>query len=272
MLGKKKVAVIGAGFMGGAIIRGLLRAEAVSPKNLMAADPHDGGLTALREEFPDAPATTADNKAAAVFADVLILAVKPGLMNEVLTPLKRSLGKKTVVISIAAGVTTEAIEALLPAGARVIRAMPNMGAAVGQSATALAAGKNATDEDVRVARELFDAVGETVAVDENMMDIVTGLAGSGPAYVFLFLEGLVDAGVKGGLTRAAARTLAEQTLYGAARLAKITGDHPGVLSDRITSPGGTTIAGLQALENRGFKGTVMEAVEAATRRSKELGN
>ncbi|MBF0171731.1 MAG: pyrroline-5-carboxylate reductase [Nitrospinae bacterium] len=270
MLGKKKIAVIGAGFMGAALIRGLLRSEAVAPGNLMAADPRQGTLAALREEFPDPPKVTADNREAAAFADIILLAVKPGMVADVLAPLKRTIGKK-LVVSIAAGVPLATLEEPLVSGARLVRAMPNMGAAVGASATALAAGRHATEEDLRLARSLFDAVGECVVVDESLMDAVTGLSGSGPAFVFLFLEALVDAGVQMGLARDTARTLAGQTLYGAARLAALTGEHPGKLIDQITSPGGTTIAGLAHLEQSAFKGGVMGAVRAATLRSRELG-
>ncbi len=272
MRNKKKIAVIGAGFMGSALVRGLLRGEAAAPSSLMAADPSDKALAALREEFPDPPKITSDNKEAATFADILIVAVKPGMVGDLLASLKRIVGKKTLVVSVAAGVTIETLEGGLVNGARVVRAMPNMGAAVGASATALAKGAAATEEDLRLARSLFDAVGETVVVDEPMMDAVTGLSGSGPAFVFLFLEALIDAGVEQGLTRDTARTLATQTLLGAAKMATFGDLHPGQLIDRITSPGGTTIAGLAYLEKAAFKGAVMGGVAAATRRSRELGS
>jgi pyrroline-5-carboxylate reductase len=176
-----------------------------------------------------------------------------------------------LVVSVAAGVSTATIESALRAGTRVMRAMPNTAAQVGRSATGLAAGPHASPADAAAARELFEAVGRVVEVDEVHLDAVTGLSGSGPAYIFLIIEALSDAGVKVGLARTQAQDLAAQTVLGSAKLLIETGEHPGRLKDQVTSPGGTAIAGLHTLEAGGLRTTLMNAVEAATTRSRELG-
>lgn len=177
-----------------------------------------------------------------------------------------------LLISIAAGITLAAIEAKVHTSVRVVRVMPNTPSLVGQGATAIALGKYASREDEAFALELFNAVGSAYAVEEKVLDAVTGLSGSGPAYVFLFIEALADGGVRAGLPRAVALALAVQTVKGAATMVQETGVHPGELKDRVTSPGGTTITGVHALERGGFRGTVMDAVMEASKRSAELGN
>lgn len=269
MIRNKKIAFIGAGFMGGALIRGLARSQTVDPKQVTASDPRDQSLSTLASETGVNVAR--DNAKAVADADIVVFAVKPQIMESVARDLGRKIGKKKLVISIAAGVKTASIESWLPSGARVVRAMPNMPAVVEQSASAICAGASADNVDIMLARQMFDAVGETIEVDEKLMDAVTGLSGSGPAFVFLFLEAMIDAGVSVGLDRASARTLAAQTLYGSAKMAKLSGESPSALKDRITSPGGTTIAGLAELEDRAFRGAIMGAVAKAVRRSKELG-
>jgi len=204
-----------------------------------------------------------------------VLAVKPALVPRVLADLRASLGDglaKPLWISIAAGVSIARIESELPGGARVVRAMPNTPALVRAAATAYAANAAATAADRALTQALFECVGLAwEAPDESLLDAVTGLSGSGPAYVFVFLEALADAGVRVGLPREAAQRLATQTVLGAAQLARDTGIHPAQLKDRVTSPGGTTIAGLARLEAAGFRAALQGAVEAATRRSRELG-
>ena len=175
------------------------------------------------------------------------------------------------MISIAAGVPLSVIEAHLPAGTRIVRAMPNTPALVGAGATALAPGEHADEADLKVARRIFDSIGMTVILDEGQLDAVTGLSGSGPAYVFLIIEALSDAGVKMGLSRYNALALAAQTVLGSAKLLLDTGEHPGRLKDMVTSPGGTAIAGLHTLEAGGLRTTLINAVEVATQRSRELG-
>jgi pyrroline-5-carboxylate reductase len=192
-------------------------------------------------------------------------------MNKLLAEIAPALDGKKLVISIAAGVPLAVVERRVGHGVRIIRTMPNTPALVGAGATAISAGEHATVEDMEQAKTLFDAVGKTVVVDETLLDAVTGLSGSGPAYVFLIIEALSDAGVKMGLDRRNAQDLAAQTVLGSAQLLLETGEHPGRLKDQVTSPGGTAIAGLHTLEAGGLRTTLMNAVEAATQRAHELG-
>jgi pyrroline-5-carboxylate reductase len=192
-------------------------------------------------------------------------------MSDLLDEVAPSIGPGQLVLSVAAGVPIAAMERKLGAGARIVRSMPNTPALVGQGAAAIAAGKHATGADLEVAKAIFDAVGLTVVTEEYLLDAVTGLSGSGPAYIFLIIEALSDAGVKVGLPRRTAQTLAAQTVAGSARLLIETGIHPGQLKDQVTSPGGTAIAGLHTLEAGGMRTTLINAVEAATGRARELG-
>ena len=214
---------------------------------------------------------TGDNRAAAAEGDLIILSVKPQVVEAVLAEIAPAIDAAKLLVSIAAGVSIATLARALPAGTRIVRTMPNTPALVGAGATALARGPHASEADLTVARALFEAVGTAVVVDEPLLDGVTGLSGSGPAYVFLAIEVLADGGVKAGLPRPAAVALAAQTVLGAARLVLETGRHPGELKDMVTSPGGTTIAGVHALEARGFRAALIEAVEASARRSRELG-
>lgn len=264
----KKLGFIGAGNMAEAMMRGLLRSGLVTPSDLWASDVNTERLAQLRETHG---LHTGTNLEVARAADVVVLAVKPQIMDRVLREIAPEIGRERVVISIAAGVPVEAIERRLHPPTRIIRSMPNTPALVSQGATALAPGPHATEEDLELAVRIFRSVGQTVVVDESQLDAVTGLSGSGPAYVFLVIEALADAGVKVGLSRKDAMTLATQTVLGSAHLLKETGLHPGVLKDQVTSPGGTTIAGLHTLEAGGLRTTLIDAVEAATRRAQELG-
>lgn len=205
------------------------------------------------------------------WSDVVVLAVKPQIVDRVLAAIGTGLKEGAVVISIAAGVPIEAIESRLPANARVVRSMPNTAAIALAGATAIAPGTHATPHDLTIARALFEAVGRCVVLDESLLDAVTGLSGSGPAYVMLMIEALADGGVKVGLGRDVALLLAAQTVYGAAKLQLDTGEHPGRLKDMVTSPGGTAIAGLHTLEAGGLRRTLIDAVEAAATRSAQLG-
>jgi pyrroline-5-carboxylate reductase len=215
--------------------------------------------------------TTSSNVDVARSAEVLVLSVKPQILPRVVREIADAIRPDTLVISVAAGVDCATIEELLPGGMRVVRSMPNTPALVGAGATAIAAGSAATADDLRTARFVFDAVGITVELDESQLDAVTGLSGSGPAYIFLILEALADAGVKVGLSRRNAQRLAAQTVMGSAKLLLETDEHPGRLKDMVTSPGGTAIAGLHTLEQGGLRTTLINAVETATKRSKELG-
>ncbi len=266
----KKIGFVGCGAMARALAGGL-RAGGVDAERIAASDPD----AAQREAFEAETGVRAgDSNAATVEGcDAVILAVKPGIVTPVLRELSGATDlARPVWISIAAGVSIAAIEAELPGGARVVRAMPNTPALVRAGATAVCANRGAGDADLALARAAFEAVGVVwEAPREELMDAVTGLSGSGPAYVFLILEALGDAGVRQGLPRDAAYQLAFQTVLGAARLAQESGAHPAALKDQVTSPGGTTIAGLAELERGGVRAALMAAVERATARSRELG-
>lgn len=263
------VGLIGCGNMGRALALGLLAAGKHQPTDLIASDADAARRQAVSQEL--GIEVVADNRAVVAKASVLVLAVKPQIMADVLKDLTGSLTDHHLLISIAAGVTTSVLEQQLGGAVRVVRAMPNLPAIVAAGATALAPGSRATSKDVEQAQGLFESVGRTVVVSEAQMDAVTGLSGSGPAYAMLVIEGLADGGVQMGLPRSVAMLLATQTVYGAARLLLETGEHPGQLKDRVASPGGTTIAGIEALEQGGVRHTMMNAVKAATERSQQLG-
>jgi len=264
----RKLGFIGAGNMGDALLRGLLRTGASTPGEIWASDRDPARLEEMQRVHG---IHTGDNPAVVRAADVVILAVKPQIMDRVLREIAPAVDHTKLVVSIAAGVPIGAIERRLHPPARIVRTMPNTPALVGSGVTVLAPGEHATAEDLQVAERIFKSVGQTVVMDEYQLDAVTGLSGSGPAYVFLIIEALSDAGVKVGLSRQHSQLLAAQTVLGSARLLLETGEHPGLLKDRVTSPGGTAIAGLHTLEAGGLRTTLIDAVEAATRRSRELG-
>lgn len=265
----KTIGFLGAGNMAEALIRGLVRGGHVPAAQIVASGPRRERLDELATHF--GIRVTTDNLALARDADVVVLAVKPQILPKVVRQIAGDLRDGALLVSVAAGVDTSTIEALLPAGVRVVRSMPNTPALVGAAATAICAGAHATDDDMALARFLFDAVGLTVVLDESQLDAVTGLSGSGPAYIFLILEALADAGVKVGLSRRNAQRLAAQTVMGSAKLLLETDEHPGRLKDMVTSPGGTAIAGLHTLEQGGLRTTLINAVETATKRARELG-
>lgn len=266
---ERTIAFLGAGNMAGALLDGLLHSGAAEPQRLVASDVRPGRLEQLRERL--GIRTTGDNAEAARVADVVVLATKPQVFDRLLPEVAAALGPDKLVVSIAAGVPIAALRAGLPGGPRIARAMPNTPALVREGATAVATDGGVTDEDRALLRALFDSIGVTVFVEEPLLDTVTGLSGSGPAYVFMIVEALADAGVKGGLDRETAMTLATQTVLGAARLLRETGEHPGRLKDMVTSPGGTAIAGLHTLEAGGLRTTLMDAVETAAARARQLG-
>jgi pyrroline-5-carboxylate reductase len=263
------VGFVGTGNMAEALIRGLLRAGVATAEQLLGSEPRAERRAELSERY--GMRLVADNPEVARAADVLVLSVKPQVMAPVLDQVKPHLKPGALVVSIAAGIPLSVLEGRLGAGTRVIRTMPNTPALVGAGATAIAAGSQATEADVAAARRIFDSVGLTVVLEEPQLDAVTGLSGSGPAYIFLVIEALSDAGVKVGLSRYNAQALAAHTVLGSAKMLIETDEHPGRLKDMVTSPGGTAIAGLHTLEAGGLRTTLMNAVEAATRRSRELG-
>jgi pyrroline-5-carboxylate reductase len=270
MLRDKKICIIGTGNMGEALVSGLISSASSKPKNIICTDVREAKLKAIQENY--GVQTTLDNLDAVAISDIVIYAVKPQIMAAVLNETAGKLDMSKLIISIAAGVPMEAIESRLSKKLRLIRVMPNIAAAVKEAATAVAAGKHATKEDIKLAMAIFNSIGKTVFIPENyLMDAITGLSGSGPAYIFLIAEAMADAGVKVGLSRQDALFLSAQTVLGAAKMLIETQEHPGQLRDRVTSPGGTAIAGLATLEQGGLRTTLINAVEVATNRSKELG-
>jgi pyrroline-5-carboxylate reductase len=265
----KKIAFLGTGNMAEALVKGLLRAGTASAAEITCAEPRAERRDEIAKRY--GVAVTVDNHAATEEADIVVLSVKPQTMDQLLEEIAPAIDHRKLVISIAAGVPIQAIARKLGAGVRIVRTMPNTPALVGAGATALARGAHATESDLEQARALFQAVGLAVVVDEGHLDAVTGLSGSGPAFVFLAIEALADGGVKVGLARPVAMALAAQTVLGAAKLVLETGEHPGRLKDQVTSPGGTAIAGVHALEIGGLRAALIAAVEAASRRSHELG-
>jgi pyrroline-5-carboxylate reductase len=263
------IAFIGSGNMAEALVKGLLGAGVATPQEILCTDRRAERGPELLGRY--GVRFTQSNLAAVKEAGIIVLSVKPQVMDKVLEEIGPALDASKLVISIAAGIPILAIERKVGHGVRVIRTMPNTPALVGAGATALSPGEHATEADLTQAKALFDAIGMTVVVDEPLLDAVTGLSGSGPAYIFLIIEALSDGGVKAGLARAQAQALAAQTVFGSAKLLIETGEHPGRLKDQVTSPGGTAIAGLHTLEAGGLRTTLMNAVEAATNRSRELG-
>jgi pyrroline-5-carboxylate reductase len=264
-----KVGFLGAGKMAGALAKGLISAGCVKPSGVSASDVY----AQAREAFEKSTGgrTFASNNEVMQQSDVVFLAVKPNQVEEVLAQIKPQFKSRHLLISIAAGVTLHSLESGLPTKARVIRVMPNTPALVGASASGYSLGRCATAADGALAAQLLGAVGVAFQVGENLLDAVTGLSGSGPAYAYLMIEALSDGGVAAGLPREVATRLAAQTLLGSARMVLETGLHPGVLKDMVTSPGGTTIEALHELEKAGVRGALMTAVRVAADKAKRLG-
>ncbi len=259
---KEKIGVIGAGKIGSAIARGVIRAGLANMEDVMASDVSDALRQSIAQEL--GIKVTPDNSELCDFADIVILAVKPQIVDPVAKEIAKKIGKAKLVVSVAAGVPLARIESQLAHGARVVRVMPNIPCVVGAGAAGFAGGSHAIAEDLEKVGAILNSFGIGLPVEEKYLDAVTGLSGSGPAYVFLFMEALADGGVQVGLPR-------DVAVYGAARMALESNKHLGELKDEVTSPGGTTIAGLYAMEQKGFRGTVIDAVVSATKRSQELG-
>lgn len=265
----KTIAFLGTGNMAEAMVKGLLRAGVAEREEILCTEPRPERREEIRARYGVTVLT--DNREATEQAQVVVLSVKPQIMDGLLEEIAPAIDHRKLVISIAAGISIAAIARKLGAGVRIVRTMPNTAALVGAGASALARGAHATDADLEQARALFQAVGTAHVVEEPLLDAVTGLSGSGPAFVFLVIEALADGGVKVGLARSVAMALAAQTVLGSAKLVLETGEHPGRLKDQVTSPGGTAIAGVHALESGGLRAALIAAVEAAARRSRELG-
>jgi pyrroline-5-carboxylate reductase len=264
----KHIAFVGAGQMAEALAKGFLSRGIVQGKQVHAYDISEARRTlfadSLKVNVPDS------NNSAVRVAEVVLLAVKPQYLISTMQSVDPSNWEGKLVVSIAAGITIDTLKSVLPASARVVRIMPNTPCLVGESASAIAVSQEATPEDQKVVESLFKTVGMTIAVEESYLDAVTGLSGSGPAYVFLTIEALSDGGVRAGLPRPVATKLAAQTVMGAAKMVLETGRHPGELKDMVTSPAGTTISGVHALEDHGIRAAFIDAVHKATLRSKEL--
>jgi len=269
MLKDKKIGVIGTGNMGEALISGLVHSRSSIPENIICSDIRKDKLQSIKEIYG---VVTAKNNLDVVKAsEIVIYAIKPQIMASILKETADCLDMSKIIISIAAGVPLAAIESCLNKDLRLIRVMPNIAASVKEGAAAIAPGKHALKNDLKLSKAIFDSVGQSVIIEENLMDAITGLSGSGPAYIFVIIDALADAGVKVGLSRDDALIMASQTVLGAAKMLIETGEHPGKLKDLVTSPGGTAIAGLHTLEEGGLRTTLINAVEVATRRSEALG-
>lgn len=264
----KSIGFIGGGNMAEAFVKGLIHGG-YPAADISVAEPNAERRNHVAECF--GVYVTSDNRELVTRSEIVVLAIKPQIVKPVLAGIASTYTADKLVISILAGVPTTTLEELLGGSPRVVRAMPNTPALVGEGAAAICGGAYATDEDLELARHLFETVGVVQVVAEEQLDAVTGLSGSGPAYVYTVIEALADGGVQEGLRRDVAQALAAQTVLGAARLLKETGQHPALLRDQVCSPGGTTIAAVKVLEERGLRATLMEAVSAATRRSRELG-
>ncbi len=266
---KEKLGFIGGGKMGEALCKGFINAKLSDVDHIMISDAVVERCKILSKEI--GVKTTQNNKDVTAFADVIVLAVKPQIMDDVLSHLKKDITNRHLVVSIAAGIPIRFIESRLQPDIRIIRVMPNTPCLIAASATAFSLGKYATEADGKLVFNLFNAVGRVFQLKEKYLDAVTGLSGSGPAYVYMFIEALSDGGVKMGLPRDVATALAAQTVLGAAKMVLETGQHPSQLKDAVTSPGGTTIEGISKLEDGGLRSTIITAVEAATLKSKKLG-
>lgn len=269
MLKNKKIAIIGAGNIAEALVSGLLKGRVVLPSNIFATDVSEQRRQLFKTRY--GVRVGSNNVEATKGAHVIILAVKPQVIDQVVAELKLPVKSDPLVLSVAAGVPISRLQAKFPANTRIIRVMPNTPSIVLAGATAIAGGPGVTPQQLEIGQAIFEAVGKVVVVEESHIDTITGLSGGGPAYVCVFIEALADGGVKMGLPRSVAMLLAAQTVMGTAKMVLESGEHPGVLKDRLASPGGTTIAGLHSLEEGKLRGTVMNAVQSATLRSRELG-
>lgn len=265
----RRIGFIGAGLMAEALIGGLLQSGVVVPGDVMASDIGRERLREVHGRY--GIQVTEHNPDVINHGDVVILAVKPQHASDVLEEIGPLLTPNHLVVSIMAGVSIDRIASYCASGVRIVRCMPNVACLVKQSATALALGRHATSDDEESVRRIFDTVGRVVTVEERLMDTVTGLSGSGPAYAMMVIESLADGGVAEGLPRQTALMLAAQTLLGAATMVLSTGEHPAVIRERVTSAAGTTVEGLAVLEERATRSAFADAVRAATRRSRQLG-
>lgn len=269
ILSRHTIAVIGAGNIGRALIGGLMHGHELDPGRIRATRRNPAMLEALGDQFPGVQTGT-DNVTAVEDATIVVLATKPQIAHQVIEEIRTATREDAVVVSVLAGVTTEVLKNSFKRDLSIVRTMPNTPMMVDEGATAIAGGRFSTEEHLDIVRSMFEAVGKVEVVPEYLMDAVTGLSGSGPAYVYMFIEALTDAGVKQGLPRPTAFRLASQTVFGAAKLVQDTGKHPAILRDEVTTPGGTAIAAVAELESHGLRTMLINAVATATARSREL--
>ncbi|MEW6229863.1 MAG: pyrroline-5-carboxylate reductase [Bacillota bacterium] len=265
----KVIGFIGAGTLANILVKGMIKAGSAKPGDIIASDVDTGRLNRLAEET--GARVTPSNKAVVDAANVLFFTVKPQVIDEVVDEISRHIRADQLVVSPVAGVTTESLESAIPRKVRLLRIMPNTPCLVMQGVIAVSKGRYATQKDVMEFSDLLGPLGTVVTVQENLMDSVTALSGSGPAFVYTMIEALADGGVRVGFSRDVALRLAAQTVLGAAKMVLETGDHPGHLRDMVTSPGGTAIAGIHAMERGSVRASIMDAVVAAAQRSRELG-
>ena len=265
----KIIGFIGGGNMGGAIVGGIVGAGLATPEAIIVSDKNQEGLARLKETY--GVRTTTDNRTAAAAADLLFLAVKPGIYPAVIPEIRDLIRPDTVIVSIAAGQTIAKVEALFEHPIRLMRVMPNTPALVGEAMSALSPNGNMEPEDIRQVENIFNSLGRAELVPESLMDAVVGVSGSSPAYVYMFIEAMADAAVADGMPRAQAYKFAAQAVLGSARMVLETGLHPGALKDMVCSPGGTTIEAVAVLEQEGLRSAVIKAQRACTEKSREMG-
>lgn len=266
----KLIGFIGSGNMGSAMIKGITRSGLVPAEKIIASDPLEENCKKLREQY--LIRTTSDNLEVARIADILFLAVKPNIYSKIINEIKKEIKETCIVISIAAGQKIEALEGLFEKNIKLVRAMPNTPSLIGEGMSALCSNNHISKEELDQVEEVFSSFGRVEIVSEYMMDAVTAVSGSSPAYVFMMIEAMADAAVLGGLPRNQAYTFAAAAVYGSAKMLLETGIHPGQLKDMVCSPGGTTIEAVAELEKKGFKGSIISAMEVCMDKSKNMGD
>jgi len=268
MTNVQKIGFIGGGNMAEALIKGLL-SGGFAAERMMASEPSENRREHLHNAY--AIELTTDNLEVVRVCEIIVLAIKPQIVDEVLAEVAGEFTDEKLLVSILAGVSCSVIEKFFQGAPRVVRVMPNTPALVGEAASTICRGHHSSKTDLALVQQIFEAVGMVQVIDERQMDAATGLSGSGPAYIYTVIEALADGGVREGLRRDVAHALAVQTVVGAALMVRETGEHPAILRDRVCSPGGTAITGVSTLEKNGLRTTLMEAVSAAAARSRELG-
>ncbi len=267
---KYKIGIIGTGNMGRAIIGGIISSGFACAGEIIVSDKNPESLSLMEKDFPGID-VTADNCRLSENSEIIILAVKPDIYKYVLDEINKKVSEKTVIVTIAAGITVESVEKYFSFPVKVIRTMPNTPALVGEGMSVLCRGRNVTDEELGYVEKIFQSFGLTEVIDEKYIDVCTAVSGSSPAYVYMFIEALADGAVLEGLPRATAYKLASQAVLGSARVVRETGKHPGELKDMVCSPGGTTIEAVQVLEKNSFRYSVIDAVRACREKASKLG-